>query len=204
MKEVVAEGKFREDLYYRLNVFPLHLLPLSDRPRDIIPLTEKLLEKHALASHRAIPTLSEEAQQKLFDYQWPGNVRELDNVVQRALILQSGDDIQANDIHFEAAAKAKPKPTVKVVSEKVVESVEAETPATENQAAEIPAESLTGDLKQREWNLILGAIKAAKGSRKMTAEKLGISERTLRYKLARMRDAGIPVPDSSGQVSSVG
>ena len=66
------------------------------------------------------------------------------------------------------------------------------------------AESLTGDLKQREWNLILGAIKAAKGSRKMTAEKLGISERTLRYKLARMRDAGIAVPDSSGQVSSVG
>lgn len=190
MKEVVAEGKFREDLYYRLNVFPLHLLPLCERPRDIIPLTESLLEKHALSAHRAIPSLSEEAQQKLFDYAWPGNVRELDNVVQRALILQTGDEIQADDIHFEAAGRA--KPAVKAVSENpVVES------------AEVPsdAESLTGDLKQREWNLILGAIKAAKGSRKMTAEKLGISERTLRYKLARMRDAGITVPDSSGQTA---
>jgi two-component system response regulator FlrC len=72
----------------------------------------------------------------------------------------------------------------------------------EEVATENNSESLTGDLKQREWNLILGAIKSAKGSRKMTAEKLGISERTLRYKLARMRDAGITVPDSSGQSTS--
>ena len=195
MKEVVGEGKFREDLYYRLNVFPLHLMPLCDRPRDIIPLAERLLEKHALASRRAIPTISEEAQQKLFDYAWPGNVRELDNVVQRALILQSGDEIQNEDIHFEAAGQV--RQTVKVKAEPV-------KVAEETIDVETDADSLTGDLKQREWNLILGAIKAAKGSRKMTAEKLGISERTLRYKLARMRDAGIVVPDSSGQVASAG
>lgn len=193
MQEVVAEGKFREDLYYRLNVFPLHLLPLSERPRDIIPLTERLLEKHALSAHRAIPVLTEEAQQKLFDYAWPGNVRELDNVVQRALILQSGEEISANDIHFEAARRA--KPALKVVRE----SVEVSEVETENNL-----DSLNGDLKQREWNLILGAIKSAKGSRKMTAEKLGISERTLRYKLARMRDAGIAVPDSTGATASAG
>ena len=191
MQEVVAEGKFREDLYYRLNVFPLHLLPLSERPRDIIPLTERLLEKHALSAHRAIPVLTEEAEQKLFDYAWPGNVRELDNVVQRALILQSGEEISAHDIHFEAARRA--KPALKVVTESVeVSAVETET----------NLDSLNGDLKQREWNLILGAIKSAKGSRKMTAEKLGISERTLRYKLARMRDAGIAVPDSNGAAAS--
>ena len=191
MQEVVADGKFREDLYYRLNVFPLHLLPLCDRPDDIIPLTKKLLEKHALSAHRAIPVLKEEAAQKLVEYSWPGNVRELDNVVQRALILQSGDLILENDIHFEAARRA--KPTLSVVTDKiVVEEVE-----TGNNT-----ESLTGDLKQREWNLILGAIKTAKGSRKMTAEKLGISERTLRYKLARMRDAGITVPDSGSQNTS--
>ena len=193
MQEVVAEGKFREDLYYRLNVFPLHLLPLSERPRDIIPLTNRLLEKHALSAHRAIPVLTEEAEQKLFDYAWPGNVRELDNVVQRALILQSGEEISASDIHFEAARRA--KPALKVVTEAVaVDEVESDS----------NTDSLNGDLKQREWNLILGAIKTAKGSRKMTAEKLGISERTLRYKLARMRDAGITVPDSTGQSSSVG
>ena len=186
MQEVVADGKFREDLYYRLNVFPLHLLPLSERPDDIIPLTEKLLEKHALSNHRAIPKLDEQAIQKLISYSWPGNVRELDNVVQRALILQTNDVILQDDIHFEAARRTKAK--LKVVTEQaVVENIECNN----------DIDSLNGDLKQREWNLILGAIKNAKGSRKMTAEKLGISERTLRYKLARMRDAGITVPDSS-------
>lgn len=184
MQEVVADGKFREDLYYRLNVFPLHLLPLSERTDDIIPLAKRLLEKHALSAHRAIPCLAEEAVQKLIEYAWPGNVRELDNVVQRALILQSGDEILENDIHFEAARRA--KPAVKIVTDKIVED-----------DVDNNTDSLTGDLKQREWNLILGAIKSAKGSRKMTAEKLGISERTLRYKLARMRDAGITVPDAS-------
>lgn len=184
MQEVVADGKFREDLYYRLNVFPLHLLPLSERVDDIIPLTKRLLEKHALSARRAIPSLSEEACNKLNQYSWPGNVRELDNVVQRSLILQSGENILEDDIHFEAARR--PKPAVKVV------------PVTTNTDVASDGDSLNGDLKQREWNLILGAIKAAKGSRKMTAEKLGISQRTLRYKLARMRDAGIAVPDSTG------
>ena len=192
MQDVVADGKFREDLYYRLNVFPLHLLPLAERPADIIPLVKKLLEKHALAAHRAIPALQDDAVKKLESYPWPGNVRELDNVVQRALILQSGDSISASDIHFEAARRA--KPTLNVVSK--------ETPIEKVEQSK--ADSLTGDLKQREWNLILGAIKSAKGSRKMTAEKLGISERTLRYKLARMRDAGITVPDSSGTNVSTG
>ena len=193
MQEVVREGKFREDLYYRLNVFPLHLLSLNQRADDIIPLTKKLLEKHALASHRAIPSLSEQAEQKLTEYSWPGNVRELDNVVQRALILQTGNEILQSDIHFEAAGKV--KPALKVVTENVpVNEIENDS----------SMDSLNGDLKQREWNLILGAIKAAKGSRKMTAEKLGISQRTLRYKLARMRDAGIAVPDSSSLNSSLG
>ncbi len=193
MQEVVADGKFREDLYYRLNVFPLHLLPLNERTDDIIPLVKKLLEKHALTAHRAIPLLAGEAIQVLVEYAWPGNVRELDNVVQRALILQSGDEILESDIHFEAARRA--KPAVKIVIDKIVE-----------EEADSNSDSLNGDLKQREWNLILGAIKSAKGSRKMTAEKLGISERTLRYKLARMRDAGITVPDSSqtGSNASMG
>jgi len=190
MQEVVADGKFREDLYYRLNVFPLHLLPLSERPDDILPLTKRLLEKHALSTNRAIPSVSDEAVDKLIHYSWPGNIRELDNVVQRSLILQSGETILADDIHFEAARKAKP-------AVNVLNASDATEPAT------VESDSLNGDLKQREWNLILGAIKAAKGSRKMTAEKLGISERTLRYKLARMRDAGITVPDSFSTNASV-
>ncbi len=191
MQDVVAEGKFREDLYYRLNVFPLHLLPLSERSDDIIPLAKRLFEKHAMSSHRAIPEITEAAANKLLSYSWPGNVRELDNVVQRALILQPGDQVMENDIHFETARREKDK-------------VKGATESITAEAEDTSAESLTGDLKQREWNLILGAIKSAKGSRKMTAEKLGISERTLRYKLARMRDAGITVPDASGSSASTG
>lgn len=149
MQEVVADGKFREDLYYRLNVFPLHLLPLSERVDDIIPLSKRLLEKHALNAHKAIPGLTEEAAQKLIEYSWPGNVRELDNVVQRALILQTDEDIMKEDIHFEAARRA--KAPLKVVTKQNIED------ETDNNS-----DSLTGDLKQREWNLILGAIKSAK------------------------------------------
>ncbi|MFK5913929.1 MAG: sigma-54 dependent transcriptional regulator [Woeseiaceae bacterium] len=204
MHEVVAEGKFREDLYYRLNVFPLHLLPLCERTDDIFPLTKRLLEKHAITAHRAIPELSADAQSKLLAYPWPGNVRELDNVVQRALILQSSNIIGSEDIHFQATgSQATHSIKAKVNSSKQLDAnhqTDSESNVLESsihQATE--AESLTGDLKQREWNLILGAIKNAKGSRKMTAEKLGISERTLRYKLARMRDAGITVPESHGQ-----
>lgn len=197
MQEVVAEGKFREDLYYRLNVFPLHLLPLSERVNDIIPLSIRLLEKHALNAHRAIPSISDEAKNKLMAYSWPGNVRELENVIQRTLILQVGEKVLSEDIHFEAARVIKPKlKTTKINKPTVVfEGDEVDS--------EDDIESLNGDLKQREWNLILGAITAAKGSRKMTAEKLGISQRTLRYKLARMRDAGITVPESGNQKSSM-
>lgn len=187
MQDVVAEGKFREDLYYRLNVFPLHLLPLNQRQDDIVPLAKMLFEKHALSSHRAIPEITDAALEKLIEYSWPGNVRELDNVVQRSLILQSCDEIQEIDIHFQAVRRS--HTNLKVVKDNVTETTHRDE-STNN-------DSLTGDLKQREWDLILGAIKSAKGSRKMTAEKLGISERTLRYKLARMRDAGITVPDSN-------
>ena len=189
MQAVVAEGRFREDLFYRLNVFPLHLLPLRERPGDIVPLATRLLEKHARASAQKIPALSEEAEQRLLQHAWPGNIRELDNVIQRALILHSGDLIRPQDLHFEPCRA----PAAVAVPEAV--------PAPEAVAADKPGgsrgeDSLNSDLKQREWDLILEAIRSAHGSRKLTAERLGISQRTLRYKLARMREAGIVVPGS--------
>jgi two-component system response regulator FlrC len=203
MQEVVAEGKFREDLYYRLNVFPLHLLPLSERRDDIIPLTKRLLEKYSLSAHRAIPVLDETAVQKLLKYPWPGNVRELENVIQRALILQSGNEMFENDIHFESARLTKKE--LRIVSDENINDVylNSESECEDEFYNNLNMDSLNSDLRQREWDLILGAIKSAKGSRKMTAEKLGISQRTLRYKLARMRDAGIAVPDPSSINSSV-
>src|SRR5690606_21197862 len=98
MRSEVVAGKFREDLYYRLSVLPLQWAPLRDRPDDIIPLAEKLLHRHALKQNRRGVSLSVSAQQAMLAYPWPGNVRELDNVMQRALILQMGKQIYAEDL----------------------------------------------------------------------------------------------------------
>src|SRR3990167_3771453 len=88
LHDEIKAGRFREDLFYRLNIFPLHWLPLRERPDDIVPLANYLLNKHCRDSFPVIPLLSEEAKQKLLNYSWPGNARELDNVIQRALVLQ--------------------------------------------------------------------------------------------------------------------
>lgn len=179
MWQSVTNNEFREDLFYRLNVFPLHVSPLRDRPDDIIPIADRLIERYSMSAGKNIPALTREAKVKLKSYPWKGNVRELDNVIQRALILQFGENIEAEDIQFEI------KPSSDCG---VNENTETDMEKTE---------TLNGDLKQREWDLILNAIKDANGSRKITAERLGISQRTLRYKLARMRDAGINIPGSS-------
>ena len=95
----VAEGQFREDLFYRLNVFPLHIFPLRDRAGDIMPLANKILKSYASAGSNI--TFSETAKYYLIRHHWPGNVRELDNVIQRALILKTGNIIEDKDIHLE-------------------------------------------------------------------------------------------------------
>jgi two-component system response regulator FlrC len=165
LREEVAAGRFREDLYYRLNVFPLALPPLRERRADIVPLAERLLVRHARAAGRAAPRLSASAAERLLAHDWPGNVRELENLIQRALVLCAGDAIAEHDLSFETAPIA---------------------PA--------PAEGLGHDLRAREQQLILDALAAEGGRRKQAAERLGISPRTLRYKLARLREAGIAVP----------
>jgi len=175
MREEVAAGRFREDLFYRLNVFPLHLLPLRQRRADILPLTHRLICKYALEGH-SLPHLSQDAQQALLAHSWPGNVRELDNVIQRALILLNGDQIEIDGLCFE-------------------QDVSIDKHTTGDEAADDQAEQagLDGGLKTREFEMILDALRDF-GSRKAAAERLGISPRTLRYKLARMREQGIAVP----------
>ena len=101
MREYVKEGKFREDLFYRLNVFPLCLPQLKQRKEDILPLANYLVEKIARSNGKAIPQFSEKAQNKLINNAWPGNIRELDNVMQRAFILHFDDRIEEVDIIFE-------------------------------------------------------------------------------------------------------
>ena len=185
VRSYVSAGNFREDLFYRLNVFPLHILPLRQRVGDIVPLAEQMLQRLGKQQSRRIPELDSSARNKLQSHGWSGNVRELDNVMQRALIMQQAEVITADDIHFEISEQ-----TAIPASSQV-----AITPAmTTPMSNVVGADSLNDDLKQREWSVIIKAIATAKGSRKQAAERLGISQRTLRYKLARMREAGIAIP----------
>ncbi len=177
MREEVAAGRFREDLFYRLNVFPLHLTPLRERAADILPLANRLIKKYC-PEGRCVPHLSREAQQALLSHPWSGNVRELDNVIQRALILLNGDQIEVEGLCFEFDASHVPEAA----------------PAAEACIETAANEGLGDDLKSREFELILDALNRDRGSRKAAAERLGISPRTLRYKLARMREQGIAVP----------
>ncbi len=178
LRQEVLEGRFREDLYYRLSVFPITLPPLRDRPGDIIPLTGYFLQNFC-QDKRPVPQLTEETQQRLMQYAWPGNVRELQNLVQRTLILCSGNIIHAHELRFEGALTLVHKPVR-----------ETGTP-DENQ-------DLHESMQSVEGKLIIRALSQGGGSRKHAAEILGISPRTLRYKIARLRNAGVRIPDHQG------
>jgi two-component system response regulator FlrC len=181
LKEAVSSGVFREDLYYRLNVFPLTWLALAERRDDIVPLTNHLIARICQKSAELLPEISAAARSKLTAYNWPGNVRELDNVVQRALILHSNNIIEASDLlieNFETLSVG--ESLVNEVGETVVESTN--------------DDKLGSELKIQEHQIILDTLHACQGSRKAVAERLGISPRTLRYKIARMRDSGIQIP----------
>lgn len=192
IKEVV-EGRFREDLYYRLSVFPLEWSALRERPNDILPMANRLLQKHALNMHRTGVSFDESAQRALLKYTWPGNVRELDNVVQRALIMQPQAEISESHLRIQ------PLPfrlEDRNLIDLEISSVEDAT-VDELLAVSSPQDADLGDnLKKKEFSIIIETLKVEKGSRKNTAEKLGISPRTLRYKLARMREFGIDIDEA--------
>jgi two-component system response regulator FlrC len=190
LREEVKAGRFREDLFYRLNVFPLQLLPLRERPQDIVPLAEQLLERHCQHGGRVAPHFDSEAQRKLSQHSWPGNVRELDNVLQRALILQTGSIINADDLAYEAISGSQ-QPPYEVPQETVTEHVEAITPINN-----------ADDLRSHEQRHILDILAKHRGSRRETAKELGISERTLRYKISRFREQGIAIPGKFGKKSA--
>jgi len=171
LREEVAAGRFREDLFYRLNVFPIELAPLRARREDILPLAMVLLARHCHPGSR-IPALSADAAQRLLTYPWPGNVRELDNLMQRALVLCNGTVIEPAHILFEAAPAACPPARI-----------------TSGPPAP-PRFDLAGGLATTERELIFDALRVEGGRREAAAQRLGISARTLRHKLARLRAAG--------------
>jgi two-component system response regulator FlrC len=188
--DYVADGHFREDLYYRLSVFPLNWLPLRERKEDIKPLTQLLLKKHAGKMKKPVPKLNSEAEVKLLAHPWPGNVRELDNTVQRALILQQGMQITAEDLVLTPVPKNR-RFALQEVTENTAHDLSAGGDLSRTVEGSLGS-ALGSDLKQREVELIVQALNE-EPSRKEAAERLGISPRTLRYKVAKLRDEGVDI-----------
>jgi two-component system response regulator FlrC len=156
----VAAGRFRADLYWRLNVVPIQLAPLRARRGDIPAIAAAMLLRHADPA-QPFPFPTQAALDRLTGHSWPGNCRELDNVLQRALLLRSGERLDASDLIIDAL------PGGDFVS-----------PARLDEAA-----------REAEARTIRAALDATGGHRLRAAEQLGISERTLRYRLAEMRAA---------------
>ncbi len=159
LRKAVADGRFREDLYYRLSVFPLHLQPLRERVEDILPLAEWFLRKHGARMGRPHLALSDASRRALLAHVWDGNVRELENAVQRALVLAEDDLVEPAHLQLECASPAPGQVSV-----------------------------LESKVRDVEENAIAQALASCNGRRKEAARVLGISERTLRYKLQRLRE----------------
>lgn len=173
--EAVVRGSFREDVYYRLNVFPLLIPALRQRPEDIIPLARHLLAEHGGRSGRPGLRLSPAAEAVLLGHGWPGNVRELENVMQRAVIFAPGEIVEADALHMTSLAFLD---------------------AAVKQGANIDAPILadgqkTVNMTDLEREHILDTLASVGGSRKLAGERLGMSERTLRHKLKQYREAGL-------------
>ncbi|PIS00531.1 MAG: two-component system response regulator [Chlamydiae bacterium CG10_big_fil_rev_8_21_14_0_10_35_9] len=155
MAKAIATNAFRQDLYYRLNVVPIHILPLRERKADIVPLAEFFIKKIGNEQKKERKALTPSAVEKLTKYNWPGNVRELRNVIERALVLDDGVLIEPEHLFLENIS----------TKEKSSNSLEGKP------------------LKEIEKHYILHTLKAKQNNRSNTAKILGITERTLRNKL---------------------
>lgn len=169
LRELVMQGEFREDLFYRLDVLPMSWPALRERPDDILPLADYFIERYAAQQGYR---LSEQARGQLLSYDWPGNVRELDNVIQRALIMARGLHIQAVDLMLPHHVT--------------------ETGHLLPQGLAVP-EGLSETKRHAEFQFVLETLRRFCGHRTRTAEALGMTTRALRYKLAAMREQGIDV-----------
>lgn len=160
LEELIAEGQFRQDLYYRLNVFPIHIPPLRERKTDIPLLADYFVEKYSKANHKTIRRIATPAIDMLMSYHWPGNVRELENCMERSVLLSSDHVIHGHHL----------PPTLQT----------AEASGTTHHG------TLDGTLENIERDLILDALKAARGNKAKAARALGISERIMGLRVKKL------------------
>jgi two-component system, NtrC family, response regulator AtoC len=157
LKEAIRDKVFREDLYYRLNVVPIHLPPLRERTDDIIPLAEHFLSHLCTENHKKLKTLSKQAKNKLLEYHWPGNIRELSNVIERAIVMDYGSVIEAEHLYVDIKEEKK---------------------------TSLPKGIPVGvTIQELEKLLILETLQQHNNNKTHSAETLGISIKTLRNKL---------------------
>ena len=186
LAQAVLEGKFREDLLYRLNVVNLRLPPLRERPGDVIALSEYFVKKYAAANGVPERPLSAQARQRLAIHRWPGNVRELENAMHRAVLLSTGPEIEEFAIRLPDGQPMSGAP-------------DAQTARVASMAAEAAQRSFVGQtVAEVEQQLIIDTLSHCLGNRTHAANILGISIRTLRNKLKEYSEAGIMVPAPQG------
>jgi two-component system response regulator AtoC len=161
LKQLVAEGKFQEDLYYRLNVIPIVLPPLRERPDDIPVLIDHFVEKHRQRTGKRIEHVEPDVVDALRGYNWPGNVRELENTIERAVVLATGPVVTASSISLLGA--------------------------TSSPSSGLPSPRLHQNIEWVERETIRRALQQAGGVKKDAAELMGISQRALSYYLAKYR-----------------
>ena len=205
LRQAIAAREFREDLYYRIATFRLRLLPLAERPGDILPLAMQFVSQHRCpgAQWQFTPA----AQDLLMQYAWPGNVRELENVMRRAVVISPDGIIGPAQLMFDdwlddgpaMAAPLQPVQTATLPVQPLSAPVQPgiDTAVAPEMAAVPAATALPADLhsavRHNEHKIILATL-AATSSRNEAAQRLGISPRTLRYKLAQLRAQGLTLP----------
>lgn len=175
LREEVQKGSFREDLFYRLDVLPLHWPPLRERREDILPISHFFIEKYQDSSQCR---LSDDAICALSQYHWPGNIRELENVIQRALVMRHGDFITAQDLMLPVELENTP---MSAMPTERFNHVEAK--------------------RHAEFQFILDKLRQFGGNRTKTADALGVTTRALRYKLQAMREQGIDLQSALGSAA---
>ncbi|MCL1096221.1 sigma-54 interaction domain-containing protein [Shewanella kaireitica] len=167
LRSAVQNGQFREDLFYRLDVLPLKILPLRERREDILPLAEHFLQKYKMLAGEQTCYFSEQARSLLLSHNWPGNVRELENTIQRALVMRRGQALQAAELGL-----------VDQDSQPYAEQSE---------------QGLKASKRRAEFQYIIDTLRQHNGHRNQTAAALGMTTRALRYKLVQMREEGIDI-----------